>query len=127
MVPILPLPIAAAPIVTPVDAAKANWAALYARVNARATPELLQKWLGVGPDQAQALMSELIKRNIIHAPVAGSAIAVQPMHPHGVVPGSGKMRSEIMRKAQQTIGDWIQAEPDAHPDETTQSDQDETA
>lgn len=69
VIPVLPLPAMATPVATaPVRATQVGWAALFARVNDRATPALLQKWMGVGPEQANALMSELVKRNIIHAP-----------------------------------------------------------
>ncbi len=88
LIPVLPLPAPAIPVaVAPVNAAKANWAALYARAHGRATPELIQKWLHVGPDQARAVMSDLVARNVVAAPIAGSATAVQPMYPSRSIPG----------------------------------------
>jgi len=80
----VPLPAAATPVTAAsAHASKAGWAAIFARVHSRATPALLQKWLQVGPSEAQALMSELVAKNIVHAPVAGSAAAVRPMYPGG--------------------------------------------
>lgn len=104
VIPALPL----SALVTPVAAAPANamqvgWAALYARANNQASPALIQKWLRVGPDQAQALMSELTKRQIIHAPIAGSAAAVQPMYPNGTVPGVFQKSKQVAQKAREVF------------------------
>lgn len=47
VIPVLPLPAMATPVATaPVRATQVGWAALFARVNDRATPALLQKWMG---------------------------------------------------------------------------------
>lgn len=126
--PVLPLPAAAVPVAAaPVHASQVGWAALFARVNTRTTPALLQKWMGVGPEQAHALMSELIQRNIIHAPVAGSAAAIQPMHPQGSIPGTIKTTGQVLRKARDTVeallDDQDIVEDEISPEEST----DETA
>ncbi|MDB4213247.1 hypothetical protein N9741_00045 [Octadecabacter sp.] len=104
VIPVLPLPAMATPVATaPVRATQVGWAALFARVNDRATPALLQKWMGVGPEQANALMSELVKRNIIHAPVAGTAASVQPMYQSGGIPGVAKRTGQMLRKVHDVI------------------------
>ncbi len=124
VIPVLPLPAMATPVATaPVRATQVGWAALFARVNDRATPALLQKWMGVGPEQANALMSELVKRNIIHAPVAGTAASVQPMYPSGGIPGVAKSAGQMLRKVNDVIDtfdlpDQDRADPDVddqHP------------
>lgn len=110
-IPVLPLPALAAPVApAPVHAATANWAALYARANARATPALLQKWLNVGPEQANALMADLVKRNIVHAPVAGSAAAIQPMYPTRGIPGLPHTTKDMIRKARNVLETMIEDE-----------------
>lgn len=82
MIPVLPLPEPRPPLaVASIDAAKMDWAALYTRLHGHATPELIQRWLHVGPDQARAVISELVRRNVLAPPIAGSAAAVQPMYP----------------------------------------------
>ncbi|MDA9207816.1 hypothetical protein N9O61_02910 [Octadecabacter sp.] len=106
LIPVLPLSAPALPVaVAPVNAAKANWAALYARAHGRATPELIQKWLHVGPDQARAVMSDLVARNVVAAPVAGSAAAVQPMYPSRAIPGA-HMASE---RAKDAVTDYLRS------------------
>lgn len=104
VLPVLPLSVAAVPAAAaPVSASTANWAALFARVNSRATPALIQKWLGVGPDTAQAIMSDLIKRNVVHAPVAGTAAAVQPMYASRAIPGVPATPSDALKRAKDTF------------------------
>ncbi|MCF2871365.1 hypothetical protein L0664_09845 [Octadecabacter sp. G9-8] len=119
VLPVLPLPAIASPTaVASANAAQVGWAALFARVNDRATPALIQKWMGVGPEQANALMSELVKRNIIHAPIAGSATSVQPMYPRGGVPGIAKSSGQILRKARDMLDTLADLdEHDAAPEE----------
>ena len=111
MIPVLPLPAMVAPAATaPANAMQVGWAALYARANNKATPALIQKWLRVGPEQAQVLMSELTKRQIIHAPIAGGATAVQPMYPNSGVAGSITRSRHFIRKAQSVVEDWVEDE-----------------
>ncbi|MCF2906197.1 hypothetical protein L0666_14470 [Octadecabacter sp. CECT 8868] len=81
MIPVLPLPAAAVPAAAaPANAMQVGWAALFARANHRATPALIQKWLRVDATQADAVMRELVRQNVVHAPVAGSAAAIKPMY-----------------------------------------------
>ena len=111
MIPVLPLPAMAAPVAAaPANAMQVGWAALYARANNQASSALIQKWLRGGPEQAQALMSELTKRQIIHAPVAGSAAAVQPMYPSSGIPGAVKRTQHFVQKARDVFEDWIEDE-----------------
>lgn len=44
-------------------------------------------------------MSDLIKRNIIRGPIAGSAVAVQRMHAPNGITGVTKVQSQIASKA----------------------------
>lgn len=109
LIPVLPLPAPAIPVaVAPVNAAKANWAALYARAHGRATPELIQKWLHVGPDQARVVMSDLVARNVVAAPIAGSATAVHPMYPSRAIPGA-RIASE---RAKDAVTDYLRSSLD---------------
>ena len=111
VLPVLPLSAMTAPVVAaPANTMQVGWAALYARANNQASPALIQKWLRVGPEQAQALMSELTKRQIIHTPVAGSAAAVQPMYPSSGIPGAMKRTQHFVQKARDVYEDWIEDE-----------------
>ncbi len=122
-IPVLPLHAMAAPVATaPVHAATANWAALFARANARATPALIQKWLNVGPAQASAIMADLVKRNIVHAPVAGTAVAVQPMHPPQGIPGLSHASKDIFEKARDIYDALADDECDLVGPETNEAD-----
>ena len=104
VIPVLPLPAPTIPVVvTPIDAAKVDWAALYARTHGRATTELIQKWLHVSPDQARAVMSDLVRKNVVAAPVAGSAAAIRPMYPSKSIPGA-RLFSE---KAKKVVKDYV--------------------
>lgn len=111
VLPVLPLPALASPMATApasasaVNAMQVGWAALYARANHRATPALLQKWLRINPSQANAMMSELVKRGVVHTPIAGSAAAVQPMYSAQNVGGLFGSK----RKAAQTAKDVFDA------------------
>lgn len=60
---------------------------MFARANNRASPALIQKWLRIGPTEANAVMRELVSRGVVQAPIAGSAIAVDPLYPGGKPPG----------------------------------------
>lgn len=101
--PVLPMPAAAVPAAAaPANALQASWAALFARAHGQATPALIQKWLGVGPAQAQALMSDLLAKNVIAAPVAGSAASVQPMFPKTGIPGV-RQTSDLLAKTRDVI------------------------
>lgn len=55
--------------------------------NNRASPALIQKWLRIGPTEAHTVMRELVSRGVVQAPIAGSAIAVDPLYPGGRPPG----------------------------------------
>ncbi|MEL6960373.1 MAG: hypothetical protein AAGL89_15620 [Pseudomonadota bacterium] len=92
VIPVLPLPAQAIPVATApaasVNAMQVGWAALYARVNNEVSPALLQKWLRLTPPQADAMMRELLSRNLIHTSATGSVVAVNPMYPRGKVPGA---------------------------------------
>lgn len=126
-IPVLPLPAKAIPVAAaPVRAATANWAALYARANARTTPALLQKWLNVGPEQASALMTDLVKRNILHAPVAGSAAAVQPMYPTRGIPGLPQTPKDMLRKAHDVFEAMVEEEEEPDFDEPVEGTDDGT-
>lgn len=114
MIPVLPLPAMAVPVATApapvmaVNTMQVGWAALYARVNNQTTPALIQKWLRVGPDQAHALMGELVKRNIINMPIAGSATAVQPMYPGGGYGGMFNKSRKVTEKAKEIFDSLIE-------------------
>ncbi len=99
VVPVLPFSAMVTPAAAavPINSMQVGWAALYARVNNQATPALIQKWLRVGPEQANALMGELVNRNIIRMPAAGSAVAVQPMYPGGGYPGMFNTSKRVAR------------------------------
>lgn len=121
VIPVLPLPAMAVPAATaPVNTMQVGWAALYARANNQATPALIQKWLRVGPDQANALMSELVKRNVIHTPLSGSAVAVQPMYPNGGVPGMFRKSKRVIDQAKDLVDTLLD------DDQTDGSSQDRT-
>ena len=124
MIPVLPLPALATPMAAaPANAAQVGWAALFARVNNRATPALLQKWMGVGPQQAELLMSELIKRNIIYTPVAGSAVSVQPMYPTGGFPGRIAQTNDVLQNVRDTLDTVLEDDAEDGPsDDTTPDD-----
>lgn len=126
IIPVLPLPAVAVPVAAaPVQAIQLNWAALFARTHAKASPALIQSWLGVGPAQAQAVMSGLVERGIIGAPVAGTAAAVQPIYQSRAVPGTrvavakvkdiveGFVRDALEDDAEVREGDAHEASPDA--------------
>jgi len=131
VIPVLPLPAMAAPVATaPVNAMQLGWAALFARTHNCATPELLQTWLRVGPEQAQALMSEMVKRNIIHTPVAGTAAAVQPMYTSSGIPGMRPTLRKVADAAKDAIKDMMHEDTEAaevtiQEDETDLPDEDE--
>ena len=101
---------------------------MFARVNNRATPALIQKWLGVGADQANALMSELIKQNVIHAPIAGSAAAVQPMHKASGIPGVSKTTAKVLETSRDILDAVIHEDPgEVAPEATPEEATDETS
>lgn len=126
VLPVLPLPAMAAPTaVASASATQVGWAALFARTHNRATPALLQKWMGVGAPEAKAIMSELINRNIIHAPVAGASASVQPMFPQGGIPGIGKSSGQILRKARDAFDILIDNDGDNSPPEDPTDPEDE--
>lgn len=104
VIPVLPLPAMAVPAATaPVNTFQVGWAALYARAHNQASPALIQKWLRVSPEQANAVMGELVNQNIIKLPVAGSATAVQPMYPGGGVPGMFRKSKKVVDAAKQVF------------------------
>lgn len=120
VIPVLPLPAPTIPVVVaPIDAAKVDWAALYARTHGRATPELIQKWLHVSPDQARAVMSDLVRKNVVAAPVAGSAAAIRPMYPSRSIQGarliSEKAKAAVKDFAQSTFNDINDPQNTAQP------------
>ncbi len=111
MIPVLPLPAMAIPVAkAPVRTAQVGWAALYARAHAKTSPELIQSWLGVGPEQAQALMSDLVDRKIIHTPVGGVARAIDPMYPSSGIPGARPFQEKIADKARELVKDMLDAD-----------------
>jgi hypothetical protein len=125
-IPVLPLPAMAAPVASaPVHTAQVGWAALYARTHAKASPTLIQKWLGVGPKQAHALMSELARLNVLGTPVGGTAAAVKPIYATRSVPGARSTGAKIADAAKDMARTWIE---DAHQEnEPLTEDTDETS
>lgn len=78
---------------------------------------MIQKWLGVGPEQAHALMSELVAKNILRAPVRGAAMAVDPIYKSYSIPGArpfaaraAETAKEVMRDAARDLLDPNQIE-----------------
>ncbi|HCP81742.1 MAG TPA: hypothetical protein DIT67_09175 [Octadecabacter sp.] len=119
VIPVLPLPAMAVPAAAaPVNAFQVGWAALYARAHNQASPALIQKWLRVGPEQANALMGELANQNIIKLPVAGSATAVQPMYPAGRVPGMFNKTKKAVETAKEVFDTLVK---DDETDEQVES------
>jgi len=114
--PVLPLPAKAIPVATaPANASKVGWAALYARAHAKASPALIQQWLGVGPEQAHAIMSELLRTNVLNAPVGGVASVMDPMFPKRAVPGTQPPLRDLANKTRQLLADHLH-DPDEAPD-----------
>lgn len=112
--PVLPMPVRAAPAaMAPISAAKVDWAALYARANAHATPELIQTWLRVGPEQAHAILSDLVRRKIVHAPVAGTAAAVDPMYRSAGFPQPRAITTKISDHLKKMTEAELEADEDA--------------
>lgn len=110
---VLPLsPVAAMPAATSVPATQVSWATLIARSQAKASPELIQQWLNVGPEQARAVMSELVRKNVLRAPVGGAAVAVDPMFASRKVPGARPMAKRIATKANEMVREWAEAQLD---------------
>ncbi|WP_179214855.1 hypothetical protein [Octadecabacter ascidiaceicola] len=103
----------------PVNAMQVGWAALYARAQNQASPALIQKWLRVGPEQANALMGELVSRNIIKLPVAGSATAVQPMYPSGGVTGMFNKSKKAVETAKEVFDTLVEEDETDDQIETT--------
>jgi len=113
IIPVLPTSAMAAPVAkAPAHAAKIGWAALYARAHAKASPALIQKWLSVGSEQANALMAELVRTKVLNAPVGGIATVTKPMFGPNTVPGAKTVTKNIARRTQQIIFDAFQDEPD---------------
>ena len=109
VIPVLPLPAMAVPAAAaPVNSFQVGWAALYARAHNKASPALIQKWLRVTPEQANALMGELVNQNIIKLPIAGSATAVQPMYPNGGVPGMFNKTKKAVETAKEVFDTLIE-------------------
>ena len=126
--PVLPLPAAAPPVVAaPVHTAKVGWAALYARTHAKASPALIQKWLGVGPQQAHALMTELTRINIIHAPVGGTALAVDPIYTARSVPGLQSAGLRMREQARKAVRAWVEDSPEVQVTDTIEEPDHETS
>lgn len=123
MIPVLPLPAMAVPAAAaPVNTFQVGWAALYARAHNQASPALIQKWLRVSPEQANAVMGELVNQNIIKLPVAGSATAVQPMYPGGGIPGMFSKTKKVVETAKEVFDTLIEDEEpvEAHTEITTE-------
>jgi len=111
LIPVLPTSAMASPVAkTPALTAKVGWAALYARTHAKATPALIQTWLGVGAEQAHVLMSELVRTNVLNAPVGGVATVVEPMFRPKAVPGAQPVTRDLTRKAKEFITDALNDE-----------------
>ena len=128
MIPVMPLPAMANPVAkAPVRAAQVGWAALYARTHGQASPKLIQSWLGVGHDQAQALMSDLIQRKIIHAPIGGAARAVEPMFTRSGIPGARPIQQKIATKAKEMVRELLDQEhAETHDIDPPELEEDET-
>lgn len=107
--PLLPVPAIASAQAVTVNRFQIGFAALYARVNGRASPAMIQKWLRIGPEDARYVMGELRGMGILNAPIAGSATAARPMYPGGKVPG-------FLRKAVDA-GQTVLEKMDEHLDE----------
>ena len=119
MIPVLPLPALAVPAAAaPVNAYQVGWAALYARVHNQASPTLLQQWLRVSPEQANVLMGELVNKNIIKLPVAGSATVVQPMYQSGGVPGMFRNTKKVVETAKEVFDTLIEDDENGAQNET---------
>lgn len=90
---------------------------------------MLQKWMGVGPAQAQALMSELARLNIIHAPLGGIATAVEPIYRPNTVLGARPVGARIVDHAKDTARAWLEDESteDVLNDTDEKADPDETS
>lgn len=98
MAPLLPVPSLAGFAAAPVNEFQMGWVTMFARAQNRASPALIQKWLRIGPSEANAVMRELVTRGVVSAPVAGSAVAVDPLYPGGRPIGlAGKGRKMIDR------------------------------
>ncbi len=119
VIPVLPLPAMAVPVVkAPVNTFQVGWAALYARAHNQASPALIQKWLRVSPEQANALMGELVNQNIIKVPIAGSATAVHPMYPGGGVPGMFGKTKKAVETAKDILDTLVEEDEAGEPIET---------
>lgn len=125
-IPVLPPPAMAAPVASaPVHTAQVGWAALYARTHAKASPALIQKWLGVGPEQAHALMSELAHLNVLSTPIGGTAAAVKPIYAPRSIPGARSNGAKIADAVQDLARTWL--EDEAPNDDPLTEDTDETS
>ncbi|WP_299414196.1 hypothetical protein [uncultured Sulfitobacter sp.] len=72
---------AAAPAVPPTAYA---WAHLIVRAQAKASPAMLARQLGLSPEVAQSLFDTLIRDGVLRAPgAAGIAQAAHPLHSTG--------------------------------------------
>lgn len=120
VIPVLPLPAMAVPAATaPVNTFQVGWAALYARAHNQASPALIQKWLRISPEQANAVMGELVNQNIINLPIAGSATAVQPMYPASGVPGRLSRTKKVAETAKDVFDTLIEDDEPVTPTETS--------
>jgi hypothetical protein len=109
----------AVPVATaPVNTFQVGWAALYARAHNQASPALIQKWLRVSPEQANALMGELVNQNIIKLPIARIAAAVQTMYPVGGDPGMFGKTKKAVETAKDILDTLVEEDETDEPIET---------
>ena len=72
-------------------------------------------------------MSDLVKRNIIHNPVAGSAASVQPMYARGIIPGVTNAPTQILRKTRDVFETLVHDDGPEITDQPTDEDAHETS
>lgn len=93
-----------------------GWAALIARAQNKASPELIQSWLRVDPHQAQEVMQQLVTRGITRNPVAGVASAAKPMYEAGKAPGAFGGPKDLAKKALDYLAEDQTERPPTAPD-----------
>lgn len=109
--PVLPMSsVSAAPSLPTVATGKAQWAALFARVNNRASPALIQKWMGVNAQQAQVVMQDLVARGVVQTPVAGTAVATNPILPANQAVTLKQGAGDVARAAKDAVADLFDTE-----------------
>ena len=115
ILPVLPLSAASVPAAAaPVPASLLNWAALFARTHAKASPALIETWLGLGAAQSEVVMADLVRRGIVRAPIAGTAAAVKPMYQSRAIPGAQAVTAKVKDLIEDYMRDAV--DPDVDPD-----------